>query len=93
MTNHEFMTWLENEYAKYFIIKGSKVKSVNELIYTIRMSENDFCLNLLDGNGVCICIPSAKESFVSVSYLEKKIKSIEYDTEEPDYPIVIIETN
>lgn len=93
MTNHEFMTWLENEYAKHFLIAKSKIKSVNELLYTIRMSDKDFCINLIVENGIFICIPSAKESFVPVSYLEKKIKSIEYDTEEPDYPIVIIETN
>ena len=92
MTNNEFQTWLENEYAKYFTITKSKVKTVNELIYALRMSNKDFCLNLIDGNGGCVCIPSAKETFVPVRYLERKIKAIEYDTEEPEYPIVIIET-
>ena len=92
MTNHEFMTWLENEYAKYFTINKSKVKTVNELIYALRMSNKDFCLNLVGGNGGCVCIPSAKETFVPVRYLERKIKTIEYDTEEPEYPLVIIET-
>ena len=92
MTNNEFITWLENEYAKHFIVKGSKVKSINELVYTIRMSDKDFCLNVLDGLGGCVCIPSAKETFIPTRHLEKKIQSIEYDTEDPEYPLVIIET-
>ena len=90
MTNNQFIAWLENEYAKYFAITKSKVKSVNELIYTLRMSGKDFCLNLVDGSGCCVCIPSSKETFVPVRYLEKKIESIEYDTEEPEYPIVVV---
>ena len=90
MTNSEFMTWIENEYAKHFIIKGDKVKSINELVYAIRMSEKDFCLNVIYDDGHCVCIPSAKESFIPTRYLEKKIVSIEYDTEEPEYPIVVI---
>lgn len=90
MTNSEFMTWIENEYAKHFIIKGDKVKSINELVYAIRMSEKDFCLNVIGTEVGCVCIPSAKESFIPTRYLEKKIVSIEYDTEEPEYPIVVI---
>lgn len=92
MTNNEFITWLDNEYAKHFIVKGSKEKSVNELIYTIRMSDKDFCLNLIGGCDGCICIPSAKETFVPTRHLAKKIKTIEYDNEESEYPIVVIET-
>lgn len=92
MTNNEFNAWLENEYAKHFIVKGNKVKSINELVYTIRMSDKDFCINLIDENGTCVCIPSAKETFIPTRYLERKIKSIEYDIEDPEYPLVIIET-
>lgn len=92
MTNNEFKTWLENEYAKHFTIKGSKEKSINELIYTLRMSGIDFCLTVIDGNGSCLCIPSANETFIPSRYLAKKIKSIEYDTEEPEYPVVIVKT-
>lgn len=90
--NEKFLKWLENEFAKHFVVSKSKVKSVNELIYTLRMSENDYCINLIDGNGGCVCIPSAKETFIPTRHLEKKIESIEYDTEEPEYPLVIVKT-
>lgn len=89
--NKMFLDWLENEYAKHFTIEKSKVKSINELVYTLRMSEKDFCLNVIGKDIGCVCIPSAKESFIPTRYLEKKIVSIEYDTEEPDCPIVVIE--
>ena len=89
--NKMFLCWLENEYAKHFVITESKVKSINELVYALRMSEKDFCINVIDENGVCLCIPSAKESFIPTRYLEKKIASIEYDIEDPDYPVVVIE--
>lgn len=92
MTHNEFMVWLENEYTKHFSVKGSKEKSVNELVYTLRMSGIDFCLNLLDGSGCCVCIPSANETFIPSRHLAKKIKTIEYDTEEPEYPIVVVKT-
>ena len=91
MTNSEFMTWIEKEYAKHFVIKGDKVKSINELVYAIRMSDKDFCLNIIGTGAACVCIPSAKESFIPTRYLEKKIASIEYDIEDPDYPVVVIE--
>jgi hypothetical protein len=89
MTNNEFMTWLETEWHKHFL---GKPKYVNEHIYTIRMSDKDFCLNLLDNTGGCVCIPSAKETFVPTRHLAKKIKSIEYDNEEPECPLIIIKT-
>lgn len=91
--NKMFLNWLAKEYAKHFVIAKNKEKSVNELIYTIRMSKKDFCLNIIDGDGSCLCIPSANETFIPSRYLAKKIEHIEYDTEEPEYPVVIVKTN
>lgn len=92
MTHNEFITWLEKEYAKHFTISTSKKKSINELVYTLRMcgTGRDFCLNIIDDDGGCVCVPSVNETFIPTRHLKKKIECIEYDTEEPDYPIVIV---
>jgi hypothetical protein len=81
MTNNEFNLWLDNEFAKYPTLAKSNPKSVNELVYVLRMSEFDFCINTNDGSASWGCIPSVKEAFIPTRMLAPKIKSIEYDEE------------
>ena len=81
MTNNEFNNWLNKEFTKHPMLAKSNPKSVNELVYVLRMSELDFCINTDDGNGSFGCIPSVKETFIPTRMLAPKIKSIEYDEE------------
>ena len=81
MTNNEFNLWLEKEFEKYPSLAKSNPKSINELVYVLRMSDHDFCLNTTDGNGSFVCIPSVKETFIPTRMLAPKIKAIEYDEE------------
>jgi len=81
MTNKEFNNWLDAEFAKHPMLARSNPKSVNELVYVLRMSEFDFCINTNDGSGGFGCIPSVKETFIPTRMLAPKIKSIEYDEE------------
>lgn len=90
MTNNEFLTWLEAEYAKHHFT--NKEKSINELIYTLRMSGIDFCLSITYEVGACLCVPSVNETFVPSWCLAKKIKTIEYENDDSEYPAIFIET-
>ena len=81
MTNNEFNKWLDEEFKKHPMLAKSNPKTINELIYVLRMSEYDFCINTNDGNGSFVCIPSVKEAFVPVRMLAQKVKSMEYDEE------------
>lgn len=93
MTKIEFNNWLDKEFAKYPMLAKSNPKSVNELVYVLRMSEFDFCINTDDGNGCFGCIPSVKEAFIPTRMLAPKIKSIEYDEEtfeEMDMHLIMI---
>lgn len=81
MNNKEFNTWLEKEFNKYPTLAKSNPKSINELVYVLRMSEYEFQINTDDGNGSFGCIPSVKEAFIPTWMLAKKIKSMEYDEE------------
>lgn len=81
MNNNEFNAWLEKEFEKYPSLAKSNPKSINELVYVLRMSEYDFCINTNDGSAAWGCIPSVKEAFIPTWMLAKKIKSMEYDEE------------
>lgn len=81
MTNNEFNLWLEKEFEKYPSLAKSNPKSINELVYVLRMSEYDFCINTSDGSNAFGCIPSVKEAFIPSWMLAQKIKSMEYDEE------------
>ena len=81
MTNLEFQKKLEGIYSKYPIIAKSEKKSINELSYVLRMTDEDYCLNITDGNGSFMCVPSVKETFIPTHTLAKKIEEIEFDEE------------
>ncbi len=76
MTNVEFQKKLDAMYAKHPMIAQSNPKSLNELMYVLRMEgDRDYSISTNDG----LCISSARETFVPVRYLVKKITFIEWE--------------
>ncbi len=83
MTNAEFQAKLEAMYAKHPMIAKSNPKSLNELMYVLRM-EDDRDYSISDNEGGCI--PSVRETFVPTKWLAKKVVSIEWEEiEDEDY--------
>ena len=76
MTNAEFQAKLEAMYAKHPMIARSNPKSLNELMYVLRM-EGDRDYSISDNEGGCI--PSVRETFVPTRWLAKKVVSIEWE--------------
>lgn len=81
MTNVEFQAKLEAMYAKHPMIARSNPKSLNELMYVLRM-EGDRDYSISDNEGGCI--PSVRETFVPTRTLAKKVVSIEWEEFEDD---------
>lgn len=76
MTNAEFMNKLDAMYAKHPMIARSNPKSLNELMYVLRMEgDRDYSISTNDGG----CIPSVRETFVSSRELAKKVISVEWE--------------
>jgi hypothetical protein len=82
MTNTEFQTKLDAMYAKHPMIARSNPKSLNELMYVLRMEgDRDYSISADDGS----CIPSVRETFVPSRELAKKVLNIwweEFEDEE-----------
>lgn len=83
MTNTEFQVELEKMYQKFPIIAKRKQKTLNELVYTLRMSGEDYQLNTFDKSEPCSCgcIPGVQETFIPVRDLAKKVVGVEFDEE------------
>lgn len=77
MTKSEFFVKLNAIIAKYPMIAKSNPMSLNELVYVLRMEDEDWSISDNEGG----CIPSVKESFIPTRLLAKKIKSVEWDEE------------
>lgn len=80
MTNNEFLFKLENMYANNSAIGKKDKHTVNELVYVLRMSKEEYQLNVVDGNKF-MCIPSVEECFIPWKTLSKDIVSVELDEE------------
>ena len=81
MTNAEFQTKLDEMFAKHPMIASSNPKSLNELMYVLRMEgDRDYAISTNDGS----CIPSVRETFVSSRVLAKKVLSIEWEEYEDE---------
>ena len=92
MTNTEFMKKLDEMYAKHPMIARSNPKSLNELMYVLRMEgDRDYSISTNDGG----CIPSVRETFVPSRDLAKKVMSIEWeefeDEEYGTYGAIIVD--
>lgn len=82
MTNAEFQVKLDAMYAKHPMIARSNPKSLNELMYVLRM-EGDRDYSISDNEGGCI--QSVRETFVPTRTLAKKVVAIEYEEFEDEY--------
>lgn len=81
MTNAEFQAKLDAMYAKHPMIARSNPKSLNELMYVLRMGgDRDYSISDNEGG----CIPSVRETFVPTRTLAKKVVSIEWEEFEDD---------
>lgn len=82
MTNKEFQVMLEKMYNKYSFIRKRKQKTINELVYVLRMSGENWQLNLeSDADNTCVCIPGVQDTFIPVLDLVKTVVSVEFDEE------------
>lgn len=90
MTRNEFFTKLNEMLKKYPLIAKSNPISLNELVYMLRMDDEDYCIS----DNVGGCIPSVKETFVPTKWLVKKIKAIDWDEDannESDTNVVYVD--
>ena len=92
MTNLEFQKKLDTMYAKHPMIARRNPKSLNELMYVLRMEgDRDYSISTNDGS----CIPSVRETFVPSRDLAKKVMSIEWeefeDKEYGTYGAIIVD--
>ena len=83
MTNKEFQIQLEEMYRQFPLIGKREQKTLNELVYVLRMSGEDYQLNTFDKSEPCAwgCIPGVQETFIPVRDLAKKVVSVEFDEE------------
>jgi hypothetical protein len=83
MTNAEFQVELEKMYQEHPIIAKRKQKTLNELVYTLRMSGENYQLNTFDRDSPYSwgCIPGVQDTFIPVKDLAKKVVNIEFDEE------------
>ena len=77
MTKNEFFIKLNGIIKKHPMIAKSNPMSLNELVYMLRMEDEDYCISDNEGG----CIPSVNETFIPTRLLAKKIKSVEWDEE------------
>lgn len=82
MTNAEFQMKLNEMFAKHPMLARSNPKSLNELMYVLRM-EGDRDYSISDNEGGCI--PSVRETFVPTRTLARKVVSIAYEEFEEEY--------
>jgi hypothetical protein len=83
MTNAEFQVELERMYQEHPIIAKRKQKTLNELVYTLRMSGENYQLNTFNSDkpfrwGV---IPGVQDTFIPVKDLMQNVVSVEFDEE------------
>ena len=81
MTNTEFMKKLDEMYAKNPMIARSNPKSLNELMYVLRMEgDRDYSISTNDGG----FIPSVRETFVPSRDIAQKVMSLEWEEGEDE---------
>ena len=90
MTNKEFQNRLQELYKEHPMIARSENKTVNEILYVLRMDkEYDYNISMKEGKA-WMCIPSVKECFIPVRTLAKHVKSIECDEEDYGCPEICL---
>lgn len=94
MNNAKFQQQLEDMYNKYSFIAKHTKKTLNELVYVLRMSGENYQVNIEDGERF-MCIPGVIDSFIPVRTLAEKVVKVEFDEEtynEFGIKLLIIET-
>ena len=95
MTNEEFQEKFNQLLDKNPMIKLSKSKTLNEVLWVLRQDkEQDYCLNFEEqDNDDCrfSFAPSLHETFINVKTLAKHVISITCeDDEDAEYPALVI---
>ena len=80
MNNAKFQQQLEEMYSKYSFIAKRPIKTLNELVYVLRMSGENYQLNVTNGDNFS-CIPGVIDSFIPVRTLAQKVVKVELDEE------------
>ena len=84
MTNAKFQQMLQDTYKKSSFLNNRTQKTVNELVYALRMDGMltgiNWQINIETQNG-CTCIPGVMDSFIPVKNLAQKVVSVEFDEE------------
>ena len=76
MTNAEFKIKLDEMFSRHKMIAKSNPKSLNELIYVLRMEGDcDYCVCTDDG----LCIPSVRNTFIPTDWLARKVEFVDYE--------------
>ena len=83
MTNKEFQNKLQEMYNQYSIIAKREQKTLNELVYVLRMSGENWQLNTVrkDVPNGFTCIPGVQDCFIPVKNLAQKVVSVKFDEE------------
>lgn len=83
MTNADFQKELKKMYGQFPMIAKRKKKTLNELVYVLRMNGVDYQLNTVnkDEPWACTCIPDVMETFIPVKSLAQKVVKVEFDEE------------
>ena len=83
MTDVRFQEHLKELYDKHLGRFKAEHTTLNELLYVLRMDDNDWQVNTYDTktkNG-CTCIPGVRDTFVPVRLLAQKVVAVEFDEE------------
>ena len=93
--NAEFQNKLNALMDQNPMIKRSKKKTLNEVLWVLRQDkEQDYCLNFevvkKNGKKEFSCAPSLHKTFINVKTLAKHVVSIECeDYEDAAYPVLV----
>jgi hypothetical protein len=80
VNNAKFQQQLEEMYNKYSFIAKHTQKTLNELVYVLRMSGENYQLNV-EHNGSFFAIPGVIDCFIPVKTLAQKVVNVEFDEE------------
>lgn len=79
MTKKDFRDHLASLYARYPLIDKNKRKSINELLYVLRMdSDYNYNITICEGNKYKF-IPDVRETFVPLRTLTKYVGLVTLD--------------
>ena len=83
MTNERFQKHLNQMYNMYSATRNSEQKTLNQLVYVLRMTGINYQMTITrdDVPNGCVCIPGVIDTFIPVKDLATKVVSVEFDEE------------